>query len=296
MKFYNLLIIITIVLVSCTGNNNKSDAYGNFEATEVRVSALGQGQILSFDVEEGSILQKDQVVGLIDTIDLHLKKEQLIRTKAAIATRIPSINSRIDVQKQQEANLLVDKERIDNLYKDGAATKKQVDDVNGALDLINSQVKSLEVQRAAVYNEMETIDTQVAQVRESIRKCHIRNPLNGTVLVKFAENGEIAAFGKPLYKIADLENIKLKVYVSGAQLPHIKLGQVVEVLVDEDETSNRTLNGTVSWISQTAEFTPKTIQTKEERVNLVYAVKILVKNDGSLKIGMPGEINFNSSN
>ncbi|MEA3479478.1 MAG: efflux RND transporter periplasmic adaptor subunit, partial [Bacteroidota bacterium] len=265
MKSYQYLFIISIFLISCTGNNNKSDAYGNFEATEVTVSALGQGQILRFDVEEGSILHEDQVVGLIDTIDLHLKEEQLVRTKAAIATRIPSINSQIDVQKQQEANLLVDKERIDNLYKDGAATKKQLDDVNGALDLINSQIKSLEVQRAAVYNEMETIDTQVAQIQESIRKCHIRNPLNGTVLVKFAENGEIAAFGKPLYKIADLENIKLKVYVSGAQLPHIKLGQMVEVLVDEDETSNRTLNGTVSWISQSAEFTPKTIQTKEER-------------------------------
>lgn len=294
MKSKYLILITIIFLFSCDGNNEKSDAYGNFEATEVTVSALGQGQILEFIVEEGSVLTKDQVVGQIDTIDLYLKLEQLIKSKEAVSTRIPSINAQIEVQEQHKANLMIDKERIDNLYKDGAATKKQVDDINGALDLINAQIRSLEVQRDATYNEMETIDKQADQVRESIRKCTIFNPDKGTVLVKFAEKGEVASMGRPLYKIADLENIKLKVYISGDQLPHIKIGQEVEVLVDEDAKSNRKLSGRVSWISQTAEFTPKTIQTKEERVNLVYAVKVLVKNDGSLKIGMPGEINFMS--
>ncbi len=292
MKPHYLLFIVPIFLISCMGNHEKSDAYGNFEATEITVSALGQGQILQFYIDEGSLLEKGQVIGLIDTIDLHLKLEQLIKTKATVATQVPNINAQIDVKKQQKANLMIDKERVDNLYKDGAATKKQVDDINGALDLVNAQIKSLEVQRTSVYNEMETIGKQAAQVKESIRKCTIINPLPGTVLVKFAEAGEVATMGRPLYKIADMENIKLKVYVSGDQLPHINLGQQVEVLIDEDARNNRALTGKVSWISQTAEFTPKTIQTKEERVNLVYAVKVLVKNDGSLKIGMPGEINF----
>jgi len=294
MKSYLIVLIGALLLTSCTGNHETSDAYGNFEATEVTVSALGQGQIIQFDLDEGSVLEKDQLIGLIDTIDLHLQLEQLIKTRAAVATKVPSINAQIDVQKQLKANLMVDKARADNLYKDGAATKKQLDDINGSLDLIDVQIKSLEVQRASVYNEMETIDKQADQVKEGIRKCTITNPVAGTVLVKYAEFGEVANMGRPLYKIADLENIKLKVYVSGDQLPHIKLGQEVEVLIDEDVNNNRKLTGKVSWISQTAEFTPKTIQTKEERVNLVYAVKVLVKNDGSMKIGMPGEINFMS--
>jgi HlyD family secretion protein len=292
MKAYYFMIVVIIILASCSGNNHKSDAYGNFEATEITVSALGQGQILEFILEEGSLLNKGQRVGLIDTTDLHLKLQQLVNSKAAVATRIPNINAQIQVQEQQKANLMVDKERIDNLFEDGAATKKQVDDIKGTLDLINAQIRSLEVQRSSVYQEMETIDKQVAQVREAIDKCSIINPNDGTVLVKFAEAGEVASIGRPLYKVADLENMKLKVYVSGAQLPHISLGQEVEVLIDEDSKSNRQMRGRVSWISESAEFTPKTIQTKEERVNLVYAVKVLVKNDGSLKIGMPGEINF----
>jgi HlyD family secretion protein len=292
MKAYYLLLIVVVVLGSCTGNNHKSDAYGNFEATEITVSALGQGQILAFGVEEGSVLAEGQEVGLIDTTDLHLKLQQLLKTREAVATKVPNINAQIDVLLQQQANLTVDKERIDNLFKDGAATRKQVDDINGALDLVNAQVRSLEVQRSSVYHEMETIDKQAAQVRAGIRKCHIINPQPGTVLVKFAEAGEVASIGRPLYKIADMENMKLKVYISGDQLPHIRLGQQVEVLIDEDSRNNRELSGKVSWISESAEFTPKTIQTKEERVNLVYAVKVLVINDGSLKIGMPGEINF----
>ena len=285
-------MLVLVVLFACSGNNHKSDAYGNFEATEITVSALGQGQILAFEVEEGSVLAQGQEVGLIDTTDLHLKLQQLVESKAAVATKIPNINAQIDVLVQQKANLEVDKKRIDNLYGDGAATRKQVDDINGALDLVNAQVRSLEVQRSSVYQEMETIDRQAAQVREGIRKCHIINPQEGTVLVKYAEAGEVASIGRPLYKIADLKNMKLKVYVSGEQLPHISLGQQVEVLIDQDRRTNRELTGLVSWISESAEFTPKTIQTKQERVNLVYAVKILVINDGSLKIGMPGEINF----
>jgi HlyD family secretion protein len=292
MKAYYFIVVALIILVSCSGNNHRSDAYGNFEATEITVSALGQGQILEFDLEEGSMLKKGQRVGLIDTTDLHLKLQQLVNSKAAVATRVPNINAQIQVHEQKKANLRVDKERIDNLFKDGAATKKQVDDINGAMNLINAQIKSLEVQRASVYQEMETIDKQVAQVREAIDKCSVINPGDGTVLVKFAEAGEVASIGRPLYKIADLENMKLKVYVSGEQLPHISLGQEVEVLIDEDSETNRQMTGKVSWVSESAEFTPKTIQTKEERVNLVYAVKVLVKNDGSLKIGMPGEINF----
>ncbi len=293
MQSKNLLIAIAALLVSCSGNNDKSDAYGNFEATEVIVSSQAQGIILWLNVEEGQVLRSGQYVGLVDTIDLYLKKEQLIQQKATVATRIAMISSQEEVQEQQKKNLMVDKKRIDNLFRDGAATQKQVDDINGAIDLIDKQIMSFKVRKATVRDEIKTIERQTDQVNESLRKCHIKNPVNGTVLTKLSEAGEVTGFGKPLFKIANLDNIKLKVYVSGAQLARIRIGQEVEVLVDKDEKSNRKLRGTITWISQTAEFTPKIIQTKKERVNLVYAVKVSVKNDGTLKIGMPGEINFN---
>ncbi|MCD4698085.1 MAG: HlyD family efflux transporter periplasmic adaptor subunit, partial [Bacteroidales bacterium] len=176
--------------------------------------------------------------------------------------------------------------------KDGAATQKQLDDITGAIDLIDSQISSIKTQYSAVLSELEVINTQVEQVEESIRKCHIYNPVEGTVLEKYAEENEITTFGKPLYKLADTREMVLRVYVSGLQLAHLKIGQEVEVLVDDDKKTNRSMTGQISWISESAEFTPKIIQTKEERINMVYAIKVRVKNDGSLKIGMPGEVNF----
>jgi HlyD family secretion protein len=289
----NLLVMIALVwLSSCSNHNNLSDAYGNFEAVQVTVSAESTGKIHYLKVEEGSQPDSGIIVALIDTTDLYLKKLQLQSQKKAVSVKKSSVESQIAVQQQQKANLMVEKNRVTKLIADKAATQKQLDDINGAIDLVDKQVASIQTQDAGIAEEMEVIDRQIAQVNESIHKCYIRNPVQGTVLSKYAEAGEIASPGRALYKIADLSVMELKVYVSGTQLPGIKQGQQVEVLIDADKKTNRKLSGVVSWISPKAEFTPKIIQTKEERVNLVYGVKIRVANDGSLKIAMPAEINF----
>jgi HlyD family secretion protein len=292
MKAKRIIFILAVVLASCSGNENLSDAYGNFESDDVVVSAEATGKILVLNIQEGQKLVKSDIVGIIDTTDLTLKKQQLLAQKMAVASKIENIRAQIEVQEQQKRNLLVDKARVEKMLKDGAATQKQLDDINGKIDLVNAQISSINTQNVLVRSELDVIKTQISQVEEGIKKCKIVNPLKGTVLEKYAEQGEITAFGKPVYKIADLDVLNLKVYVSGDQLPHIKLGQQTEVLIDDTKKGNRKLTGVVSWISSNAEFTPKIIQTKEERVNMVYAVKIRVKNDGSLKIGMPGEANF----
>lgn len=291
MRILTFLMIV-LFLFSCNRNDKLSDAYGNFEAVTVSVSAESSGKLLSFNVDEGQDLKAGQMIGLVDTTDLLLKKLQFQAQKKSIATKMADVEGQIAVQQQQKTNLLVEKERLTRLFKDKAATPKQLDDINGAIDLVDRQVSAIRTQNADITEEQEVMDRQIAQVNESLNKCHILNPLSGTVLVKYAEPGEITLPGKVLYKIANLSELELKVYVSGDQLPSVKIGQKVDVLVDNDKTSNRKLEGTVSWISQKAEFTPKIIQTKEERVDLVYAVKVRVPNDGSLKIAMPGEVNF----
>jgi len=293
----NVWLMVALLMVSSCSNNNKlSDAYGNFEAVQVTVSAESAGRIHYLNVEEGSQPDSGAVVALVDTADLYLKKLQLQSQKKAIAVRKSSIESQVAVQQQQKQNLLVEKNRVSRLIADKAATAKQLDDINGAIDLVDKQMENINTQNAGIVEEMEIVDRQIAQVNESIRKCYIRNPVKGTVLNKFAEAGEVAAPGRALYKIADLSVMELKVYISGSQLPAVKQGQQVEVLIDKDQKTNRKLTGVVSWISPKAEFTPKIIQTKEERVNLVYGVKIRVPNDGSLKIAMPAEVNFSRVN
>jgi len=292
MKTIYLIPVIAIMLASCKGTDDLSDAYGNFEVDDILVSAEANGKLLQLSVEDGKDLKANEIVAVIDTIDFVLMRKQLKAQKVAISSRIENIQSQIEVQEQKKKNLLIDQKRVENLIKDGAATQKQLDDINGAIDLVNSQINSIKTQNSSVMAELEVVNTQISQIQESINKCSIKNPIDGIVLEKYAEENEITAFGKPLYKIADVREMILRVYVSGNQLPHIKIGQEVEVLIDEDENTNKTLSGTVNWISESAEFTPKIIQTKEERVNMVYAVKIKVKNDGSLKIGMPGEVNF----
>lgn len=290
---YNLLITIALAgLLACSKSDNKSDAYGNFEAVQVTVSAESAGSIHYLNVEEGMEVDSGIVVALIDTTDLYLKKLQLISQKKAVSVRSSSVVSQIEVQQQQKANLVVEKNRVIRLVAEKAATQKQLDDINGAIELVDKQITSIQTQNAGITEEMEVIGRQVNQVSESIRKCYIRNPVKGTVLSKYAEAGEIASPGRALYKIADLSVMELKVYVSGIQLPQIKIGQPVEVLIDADRKTNTRLSGVISWISQKAEFTPKIIQTKEERVNLVYGVKIKVPNDGRLKIAMPAEVIF----
>lgn len=289
---YFVLCMFCVLMHSCINNEPDSDAYGNFEAREVMVSAEVQGRILELNIEEGQQPDSGEVVAFIDTTDFSLKRDQLISGKRAVLSRLDYIEAQIEVQQQQIENLLVDKQRLENLFKDGAATSKQLEDIGGVIKLAEKQIRVLETQKQSVFDEAKTIDVQIMQVAESISKCYIRNPIQGTVLNRFKEPFELVTPGVPIYKIATLSKMELKVYVSGAMLPGIKIGQKVQVLVDRDKTTNQVFEGEISWISDQAGFTPKIIQTKDERVNLVYAVKISVKNDGTLKIGMPGEANF----
>jgi len=291
MKKIIFYVIAGLSVISCS-RNDKSDAYGNFEAIEVIISSESSGKILVLDLQEGQDVDLGDTLGLIDTTDLSLKKAQLVKQRSVLVAKVRNIDSQVRVQQQQKENLMVDKKRLDNLMKDGAATQKQVDDIQGALDLLETQIEATLVQKESVLAEMATLEVQVEQVEELIHKCWITSPLTGTVLVKFTEAGEVTAPGKPICKLANLEELELKVYISGDQLPYLKTGQTVEVLIDKDKKEFTRLDGKVTWISSKAEFTPKTIQTKKERVNLVYAAKVTVMNDGRLKIGMPGEINF----
>lgn len=291
LKFFPLLIIL-VLITGCSGNHQKSDAYGNFEAIEITISAEASGKILRLDVEAGQLLEAGAIIGQIDPTDLTFRSAQLQAQREAAASKIANIQAQIDVQVQQQQNLFADKTRIEKLLQDGAATTKQLDDINAGLNLLEKQILATKTQNNSIKKELAVYDRQIEQIEENIRKCRIVNPVPGTVLNKYAEAGEITAYGKALYNIADLSEMNLRMYVSGDQLPYVRLGDKVKVLIDRDKKTNRSLDGTVSWIASNAEFTPKTIQTKEERVNLVYAVKIKVKNDGSLKIGMPGEVNF----
>lgn len=292
MKTKIYLIIIPILMTACNGNENNSDAYGNFEAKEVIVSAEAQGKIIVFNIEEGQNLEKGQNLGFIDTIPMSIQREQLIAQKQAIASKKVNVSAQVTVQEEQKLVLQIEKNRIEQLYKDNAATKQQYDDINGKYDILEKQIAATKTQISSISKEMEVVEKQVKLINEQINKAKIINPINGTVLEKYLEENEIAIIGKALYKIARLDEIELRVYISGAQLPNVKIGQKVKVYIDKDLETNQEYEGEIFWISDQAEFTPKIIQTKEERVNMVYAVKVRVKNDGKLKIGMPGEVVF----
>ncbi|MCF8219583.1 MAG: efflux RND transporter periplasmic adaptor subunit [Bacteroidales bacterium] len=292
IKKFFLFLSISLFMVSCSSNDDKSDAYGNFQAKEITVSAQSQGELKSFDVTKGAKLKEGQMLGYIDTSSLHLQRKQLLAKKRSVKTRLNNLKAQINVQEQKLKNAKVQRNRIRKLHADNAATEQQLDDIKGKVKTTEKQIQSIEVQKQGVYAEMDVLDTRIALLEDKIDKAMIKNPVTGTVINKFVEKGELVAPGKTLYKVAEMDKMELKVYISGAQLPHVKIGQKVEVLIDENKTENRKLTGKVSWISDDAEFTPKVIQTKEERVKLVYAVKIRVPNDGSLKIGMPGEANF----
>jgi HlyD family secretion protein len=287
-----VIFFSAIFLFSCGGSKKTSDAYGNFEATEINVSSELSGKILEMKVNEGQLLDSGVVSVLIDSTDWILKRDQLNAQKMVITARYSNITAQVEVQQQQLTNLNIEKNRLEKLLKDGAATQKQMDDIKASLKLVEKQINSVQAQGISIPAELESINKQILQLELNIKRCRIRNPIRGIVLNKFAEQSEIAMPGRALYKIADLDNMYIRVYVSETQLPEIKVGQKVDVLIDKGKKEFKKYEGNISWISSGAEFTPKIIQTKEERVNLVYAVKILVKNDGYLKIGMPGEVNF----
>lgn len=292
MRTLFLVIISVFFFSSCSDKNGKSDAFGNFETVEVMVSSEMSGKLVQFSGEEGKIYNAGDKIGLIDTIQLSLKREQIVAQRKASSSKIGNIQSQIDVQEETKNTMQVDKDRIEKLVKDNAVPTKQLDDINGKIKVVESQISSIKTQNSAVLSEITAMDRQIDQIADQIKRCLVVNPIKGTILEKYVEPSEIVVPGKTLFKIADLEQMNLRVYISGAQLSAVKIGQKVNVLIDKDVKEKETLEGIVTWISSQAEFTPKIIQTKEERVNLVYAMKIAVKNDGRLKIGMPGEVRF----
>ena len=286
-----ITILITLTLFSCNKNDNEADAYGNFEATEITISAEAIGKIEFLKLEEGDVLQENAIVGQIDTIQLYLNKQQLLASKNTIYSKSTNVLSQRNVLNEQLKTTLIEQKRIQNMFAESAATKRQVDEVNGKVSVLKQQMQSVETQNSPIINEVKSIEVQIEKINDQLKKSKIINPISGTVLSKYAEPNEITAFGKPLYKIADLSEMTLRVYFSETQLASIKVGQEVNVTID-DKDGTKPYKGKISWISSSAEFTPKIIQTKEERVNLVYAVKVIVKNDGSLKIGMPAEVSL----
>jgi HlyD family secretion protein len=298
-------------LAGCNLNNKVSDASGTFEADEVVVSSEVPGKIISLNLEEGSILAKDSIVGIIDSVPLQLQKAQVEATIGALSQKtldvkpqIKLLQDQISVQKIQLDNALHEKARTERLIKADAATTKQLDDINTQIDVLKKQIdvnqQQIKVQEtttgtqnSSVLSEYKPLQKSVAQIEDQLKRTNIINPINGTVLTKYAMAGEVTSAGKALYKIADLSVITLRVYITGTQLAQVKLNQHVNVLVDSSADKYKQYSGVITMISDKAEFTPKTIQTKDERANLVYAIKIHVKNDGYLKIGMYGEVKFN---
>lgn len=292
MKKIIIQVLLLVLIAGCSGRDDLSDAYGNFETIEYMISAEGSGKILELDFNEGDVLSAGQVVGFIDTIPLHLQVIQLKAKIKAINAQKAGVRTQIQVQKTQKQTLLIEKKRLENLLRDNAATGKQMDDLNGQLNTLEQQIIATQSSYETIDSEMTAMEAQVKMVEDQLRRNIIVNPMDGTVLEKFTEPYEMALAGKALYKIADLKSMILRVYISGNQLAQVNLGQQAEVLIDHGTEGQQALAGKVTWISDKSEFTPKIIQTKEERVNLVYAVKVEVKNDGQLKIGMPAEVNF----
>ena len=306
--FFGITAIASLFIFGCNGNENEFDASGTFEADETIVSSEMPGKILSFNVEEGMHLSKDSIVGTVDATNIDLQQQQVEASIKALNEKTSNVNPQVEllqnqlaVQQSQLDNLLHERTRIENLIKADAATTKQLDDINAQIDVvkknmtvtqqqINVRKNDVATQNRSILSEAEPLRKRVAQLQDQVQRANIVNPVNGTVITKYAEAGEVTSSGKALYKIADLSELNLRAYVTGVQLPTIKLGQQVKVLIDQGEKKYKEYTGNIIWISDKAEFTPKTIQTKEERANLVYAIKVKVKNDGFLKIGMYGEV------
>ena len=290
MQKFIISISVLVVLAGCSGRDNLSDAYGNFETIEYLISAEGQGKIMEFNLKEGEALEKGQVVGYIDTVAIHLQVEQLQARIRAVEAQRSAVRAQTEVFQTQKKTLLVEKARLEKLLADKAATGKQLDDLNGQLAGLDAQIISTRTRYETIKAEIVSLQVQVEITRDQLSRNIFVNPVDGTVLEKYTESFEMAVPGKALYKIADLNTMILRVYISGDQLVSVKIGQEVGVIIDDNVSSEDPLKGRITWVSGKSEFTPKIIQTREERVKLVYAVKIEVSNDGRLKIGMPGEV------
>ncbi|HLT86172.1 MAG TPA: HlyD family efflux transporter periplasmic adaptor subunit [Sphingobacterium sp.] len=289
--------MLVIILSACNTNRHSFDASGSFEAEETIISAETQGMLKVFDIQEGQNLQAGQRIGYIDTVQLYLQKKQLEAQVIALAGKKPNIPVQLSALQEQLRTSEREKVRIANLVKGDAATPKQLDDINAQIEVLKKQIEaqksSLSISSEGIGKDVIPLQVQIEQLEDQLGKCHIVNPIAGTILTKYAEANEMATVGKPLYKIADLSNIILRAYITGNQLPQIKLNQNVIVSTDDGNGGYKETEGMITWISDKAEFTPKTIQTIDERANMVYAIKVKVRNDGTYKIGMYGEVLFN---
>ena len=292
MKKIQLIAIAFLMLGACKNGEKKSDAYGNFEVVETIVSSETAGKLLTMDVKQGDLLEKGKLIALIDTTELELNRLQAQAQLTASETKRQNVTAQINVLKEQKKNVLIMEQRITRMFAEKAATQQQLDEINGQMNVLDKQILATDTQFQLIASEMEVIRRQLDLISEKLTKCRIMSPIKGTVLETYLENGELATPGKPVLKMADLSSLELKVYVSGAQLSKVKLGSDVKVLIDSNAKEMQALTGKITWISSESEFTPKIIQTKEERVKLMYAVKVVVSNDGTLKIGMPGEVAF----
>ena len=295
MKTTKLLLLGAILLFSACGHKkNQYDASGIFEATEVIVSSQATGELMEFDIEEGQEVEAGKQVGYVDTIQLHLKKMQLLANMKAVDSRQYNVSKQIASIEQQIATQKTEQKRFENLVKSNAANQKQLDDIAAQIAVLEKQLiaqkETLENSNRSVSGESSGLMMQVAQIDDQIRKSILSSPINGTVLSKYAERGEFAVQGRSLFKVADINDMYLRVYITADQLTSMKIGQEIRVYADQGKSGRKEYPGTVTWISDKAEFTPKTIQTRDERANLVYAVKVAVKNDGYIKKGMYGDI------
>lgn len=290
---YPLLVLLA---ASCVEGNKAYDASGVFESTEVTVSAEGNGKILSLGLQEGDRLEAGQIVGCIDTVQLHLSEIQLEASRRAVGSGRLDISRQIAALESQIGKQRQELDRFTKLEKAGASNRKQVEDIQAQIETLERQLaaqkESLNSSNRNVSGQADALEAQIEQIRDRIRKCVITSPVAGTVLAKYSEAGEFAALGRALFKVADIDNIRLRAYITADQLTTLKLGQQVRVFADQGSSGRKEYAGTLIWISDKAEFTPKTIQTRDERANLVYAVKIAVENDGLIKLGMYGDIKF----
>ncbi|RKN76751.1 HlyD family secretion protein [Ulvibacterium marinum] len=299
-KLPQVLSLFCVVFLASCGNGKIADAYGNFEATSVTVSAMGNGELVFLNIEEGQKLKADQGVGLIDTTQIHLEEVRLEAQLQALDLKLQEAAPEVAILVRDRSNLVRERDRTQRLLQQKAATQQQLDDYNGKIDLveqrINSTRRNINIANRGILAERKPLEAQIALVKKQLEDHKVKNPISGTVLTKFAEPKELMSMGTPLYKVANLDEIKLRAYTSATLLQDVQLNDTVTVRIDKGEDDFRELDGTIIWIASEAEFTPKTIQTKEERVNLVYALEVKVKNDGTLKIGMPGEVVFKKEN
>jgi HlyD family secretion protein len=296
ISIFTLAALLSLTAASCSKNKKTFDASGTFEADEVIISAEATGTIRQLVIGEGSTIAAGQVIGFIDSVQLYLKKKQLEAQIEAVLSKRPNVPVQLAALREQLKTAEREQQRISSLVKSDAAPSKQLDDINAQVEVLQRQItaqqSALEISSDGLSKDVMPLQLQVEQLNDQLSKCRIVNPVTGTVLVKYAEANEMAAAGKPLYKIADLTTITLRAYITSDQLALVKLNQQVKVMTDDGKGGMREMQGTVTWINDKAEFTPKTIQTKDERANTVYAMKVNLKNDGTLKIGMYGEVKF----